>query len=425
MAIEVAGMAIDEQVRQIARAAKRAGRILAAATPEEKNRALHEMADMLLERAEAVLEANAVDMEEARKKPDLKHAYLDRLLLDEERIRQMAEGLRQAARLPDPIGRVDFSEIRPNGLEIRRVHVPLGVVGIIYEARPNVTADAAGLCIKSGNAVILRGGSDALRSNHAIAGLLQTALEKANFPKSCIGFLASADRNAVGALLKARSLVDVIIPRGGAGLIERVVTESAVPVIETGSGICHTYIDAGADHDMAISIALNAKTSRPSVCNAMETLLVHQDEVSILPELLRAMQEKGVEIRGCGRTREIVADIREATEEDWSTEYDELILSVKVVESFDAAIAHINRYNTQHSETIVTNDVRRAHRFQTEVEAAAVYVNASTRFTDGFEFGFGAEIGISTQKLHARGPMGLNELTTMKYLIYGEGQIRS
>ncbi|BEU87395.1 glutamate-5-semialdehyde dehydrogenase [Selenomonas sp. TAMA-11512] len=417
-------MAIDDEVRRIAGEAKAAGRTLAAAAPERKNAALEQMADALIERAELILAANAEDMEKARKNPDMKHSYLDRLLLDENRIRQMAEGLRQAAKLPDPVGRVDFSEVRPNGLEIRRVRVPLGVIGIIYEARPNVTADAAGLCIKSGNAVVLRGGSDALSSNQAIVEILQAAIEKAGFPKECIGFLASADRSAVGVLLQARGLVDVIIPRGGAGLIRRVLEESAVPVIETGSGICHTYIDAGADHDIAIAVSLNAKTSRPSVCNAMETLLVHQDEVSILPALIRAMQEKGVEIRGCARTRTLVPEIGEATEEDWATEYDELILSVKVVEDIDAAIAHINRYNTQHSETIMTNDLKRAHRFQTEVEAAAVYVNASTRFTDGFEFGFGAEIGISTQKLHARGPMGLNELTTTKYLVYGEGQIR-
>lgn len=415
---------ISEEVRRVAQAAKDAGRILSAATPAAKNAALEAMAESLVERAEIILEANAIDMEEARKKSDLKHDFLDRLLLDEDRICHMAEGLRQAARLPDPIGRVDFSEVRPNGLEIRRVRVPLGVIGIIYEARPNVTSDAAGLCIKSGNAVILRGGSDALHTNRAIVGLLQSALEKVGLPRTCIGFLASADRNAVGVLLKARGLVDVIIPRGGAGLIERVVMESSVPVIETGSGICHTYIDAGADHDMAIEISLNAKTSRPAVCNAMETLLVHRDEVSILPRLCHALEERGVEIRGCDRTREIVPDIHEATEADWSTEYDARILSVKVVDDLDAAITHINRYNTQHSETIVTNDVNRAHRFQSEVEAAVVYVNASTRFTDGFEFGFGAEIGISTQKLHARGPMGLSELTTTKYLVYGEGQIR-
>ncbi|MBQ8699640.1 MAG: glutamate-5-semialdehyde dehydrogenase, partial [Schwartzia sp.] len=311
-------------------------------------------------------------------------------------------------------------------LEIRRVKVPIGVIGIIYEARPNVTADAAALCLKSGNAVILRGGSEALRSNRVISKILAEAAENAGIPKGALQFIDSTSRDAVGVMMNCTGLLDVIIPRGGAGLIRRVVKESAVPVIETGAGICHTYVDAGADLDMALSIAVNAKTSRPAVCNAMETLLVHEGVAKeFLPKLAAAMREKDVELRGDRTARTIVPDMAEASEEDWATEYDDLILSVKVVKNLEEAISHINCYNTGHSETIVTSDLSRAHRFQREVDAAAVYVNASTRFTDGFEFGFGAEIGISTQKLHARGPMGLNELTSTKYLIFGEGQIRA
>ena len=418
-------MDIEALVKEKAQAAKEASRLLAVMKPEDKNRALHAMADMLEKRMRLILDANAEDLEEARMKKAIKRSYLDRLMLDESRIHAMAQGLRETAALADPVGRGDFSTVRPNGLEIRRVRVPLGVVGIIYEARPNVTSDAAGLCLKSGNAVLLRGGADAIRSNTAIASLLAQAAQEAGVPAGAIGFIGSADRQGVEAMLHLDGLLDVVIPRGGAGLIRAVVQGSTVPVIETGSGVCHTFVDESADLAMAEKIALNAKVSRPSVCNAMETLLVHESIAEeFLPRLVRAMEAAGVELRGCEKARSICTSLKEAQEEDWSTEYGDLILSVKVVRDLEEAIAHINRYNTGHSETIVTNDVKNAHRFQAEVDAAAVYVNASTRFTDGGEFGFGAEIGISTQKLHARGPMGLLELTSMKYLIYGEGQVR-
>ena len=418
-------MDIEALVREKAQAAKEASRLLAVMKPEDKNRALYAMADMLEKRVKLILDANVEDLEEARMKKAIKRSYLDRLMLDESRIHAMAQGLRETAALADPIGRGDFSTVRPNGLEIRRVRVPLGVVGIIYEARPNVTSDAAGLCLKSGNAVLLRGGADAIRSNTAIASLLAQAAQEAGVPAGAIGFIDSTDRQGVEAMLHLDGLLDVVIPRGGAGLIRAVVQNSTVPVIETGSGVCHTFVDESADFAMAEKIALNAKVSRPSVCNAMETLLVHESIAEeFLPRLVRAMEAVGVELRGCENARAICTSLKEAQEEDWSTEYGDLILSVKVVRNLEEAIAHINRYNTGHSETIVTNDVKHAHRFQAEVDAAAVYVNASTRFTDGGEFGFGAEIGISTQKLHARGPMGLLELTSMKYLIYGEGQVR-
>ncbi len=415
---------IEKIVRDQAQAAKEASRRLAVTSSAVKDAALRAMADALEKNAGAILAANGEDMKAAEAK-GTPRAMLDRLMLDEKRIRGMADGLRQTAMLPDPIGEGEMETIRPNGLEIRRVKVPIGVIGIIYEARPNVTADAAALCLKSGNAVILRGGSEALKSNRAVSGILAEAAEKEGVPKGAIQFIDSPSRDAVGVMMNLTGLLDVIIPRGGAGLIRRVVMESAVPVIETGAGICHTYVDAGADLGMALRIALNAKTSRPAVCNAMETLLVHEGVAKeFLPKMAKAMREKSVELRGDAAARAVVTDMAEASEEDWATEYDDLILSVKVVKNIGEAISHINRYNTGHSETIVTNDLNHAHRFQREVDAAAVYVNASTRFTDGFEFGFGAEIGISTQKLHARGPMGLNELTSTKYLIFGEGQIR-
>ena len=417
-------MDIQKTMREKAEAAKRASRALAILPTGVKNEALRAMADALEKRAELVLEANAQDLEEARAK-GLKRSYLDRLMLNEGRIRQMAEGLRQTAALPDPICQGDYSTIRPNGLEIRRVRVPLGVIGIIYEARPNVTADAAGLCLKAGNAVLLRGGSEAIRSNTAISSLLMKAAYKTGIPEGALQFVEFTDREAVDAMTHMTGLLDVIIPRGGAGLIRHIVENSSVPVIETGTGVCHTFVDESADFDMAIRIAVNAKTSHPSVCNAMETLLVHEAIAdAFLPQLARAMEEKHVALRGDARAREICPEMQEATEEDWRTEYGDLILSIRVVPDLAAAIAHINKYNTGHSETIVTENLESAHRFQKEVDAAAVYVNASTRFTDGFEFGFGAEIGISTQKLHARGPMGLEALTSTKYLIYGEGQVR-
>lgn len=417
-------MDLHDTIVKQAETAKSASRRLAVLPSPIKNNALEAMACALEDGAALILEANAADLEAARAKK-IKKSFLDRLMLDEGRIHSMAEGLRQTAALPDPVGEGEWETVRPNGIEIRRVKVPIGVIGIVYEARPNVTADAAALCMKSGNAVLLRGGSEALRSNRVISSLLAKAAYDAGIPEGALQFIDSDDREAVGEMMKLKGLLDVIIPRGGAGLIQRIVRESQVPVIETGAGICHTYVDEGADLDMAVRIAVNAKTSRPSVCNAMETLLVHEKEAKeFLPRVAAELRERKVELRGCESTRGILSDIEAATEDDWSTEYDDLILSIRVVRDIDEAIEHINRYNTGHSETIVTRDIQRAHRFQREVDAAAVYVNASTRFTDGFEFGFGAEIGISTQKLHARGPMGLNELTSTKYLIYGEGQVR-
>ena len=417
-------MDIQAEVRKKAEAAKAASYKLGTLSTKVKNEALLAMAHALEQRSSMILAANAQDLEEARQK-GVKRSYLDRLMLDENRIADMAEGLRQTAALPDPIGQGDYSTVRPNGLEIRRVRVPLGVVGIIYEARPNVTADALALCLKSGNAVLLRGGSEAIRSNIAISSLLAEEAYKHGIPEGAIQFIDFTDRDAVGVMTHLTGLLDVIIPRGGAGLIKRVVEDSSVPVIETGTGVCHTYVDESADLQMALDIVINAKTSRPSVCNAMETLLVHKNVAEkFLPMLYEGMTAKKVELRGCDKARAICPEMQTAEEIDWSTEYGDLILSVKVVDDTAAAIEHINRYNTGHSETIVTRDLVNAARFQKEVDAAAVYVNASTRFTDGFEFGFGAEIGISTQKLHARGPMGLMELTSSKYLIMGEGQIR-
>lgn len=419
-------MAVNLQEIMIAKAeaAVKAADAMTLVSTDTKNKALLAMADMLEKHDDVIIEANKKDMALAEEK-GVKKSYLDRLLLTRERIAGMADGLRQAAALPDPVGEGDYSTIRPNGLEIRRVRVPLGVVGMIYEARPNVTSDAAGLCLKSGNAVILRGGSEAINSNIAIIELLQKAAYGAGIPVGTIQFVDVVDREAVNIMLKLNKYLDVIIPRGGAGLIKTVVENSTVPVIETGTGVCHTYVDKSADLDMALSIAVNAKTSRPSVCNAMETLLVHKDVAEkFLPMLSKAMKEKNTELRGCKAALAIVPDMVPATEEDWSTEYGDLILSVKVVADVNEAIEHINKYNTGHSETIVTENLTNSRLFQSRVNASSVYVNASTRFTDGCEFGFGAEIGISTQKLHARGPMGLVALTSTKYLINGDGQIR-
>ena len=417
-------MALQDRIVNQAQAAKNASRSMNNLSTITKNNALLAMARALEQRSGAILEANAVDLEEARKK-GIKRSFLDRLLLDESRVAGMADGLRQAAALPDPVWEGDYASVRPNGLEIRRVRVPLGVVGMIYEARPNVTADAIGLCLKSGNAVLLRGGSEAIISNKAIAGIMAEAAYHAGIPEGAIQLIEQTDRAAVDVMLQLRDYIDVIIPRGGAGLIKKVVTDSKVPVIETGTGICHTFVDESADLDKALKIAVNAKTSRPAVCNAMETLLVHEKVAAdFLPLLVQAMSEKNCELRGCPKCRELVVGMGEATEEDWATEYDDLILSVKIVADIQEAVEHINRYNTGHSETIVTESLANARLFQRCIDAATVYVNASTRFSDGCEFGFGAEIGISTQKLHARGPMGLKALTSTKYLIMGDGQVR-
>lgn len=413
-----------EELQEKGAKAKQAARQLAVLPTTVKNRALLQMADAIEKRRDDILEANATDIELARQKR-LSEALIDRLLLTEVRIRSMADGLRQVADLTDPIGETLGGILRPNGLDIRQVRVPLGVVGMIYEARPNVTVDAAGLCLKSGNAVILRGGSEAIASNTIIARIIAYAATQAGVPENAIQLIETTDRQAVNEMLRMNEYLDVIIPRGGAGLIRTVVENATVPVIETGNGVCHTFVDATADLTMASDIAFNAKVSRPGVCNAMETLLVHeQAAAAFLPEALERLAVAGVELRGCPRSMELHAAVKPATEEDWATEYHDLILSVRVVAGLDTALDHIARYGTRHSEAIVTRDLENAMRFQREVDAACVYVNASTRFSDGFEFGFGAEIGISTQKLHARGPMGLKELTSSKYLLTGTGQVR-
>lgn len=416
---------LEDEMRAMGERARRAASTLACASTGVKNEALMAMARGLEERSSAILEANRQDMERGRAQ-GLSKALLDRLLLTPERIKEMADGLRSLIALPDPVGEVVKMWTRPNGLQIGKMRVPLGVIGIIYEARPNVTVDAAGLCLKTGNAVILRGGSEALNSNRVIAQVLSNAVSAAGIPEGAIQQVPTADREAVRIMMRMNGYIDVLIPRGGAGLIKAVVEQATVPVLETGTGNCHVYVEADADLEMAERIIINAKTQRPGVCNAMETLLVHEAVAeTFLPVVAASLREKGVELRGCPRTRELLPDCLPATEEDWRTEYLDLILAVKVVQSLDEAIEHINTYGSRHSEAIITRDYSKARAFLQRVDAAAVYVNASTRFTDGGQFGFGAEIGISTQKLHARGPMGLEELTTTKYIIFGEGQVRS
>lgn len=405
--------------------ARKAARKLAVASTEQKNQALKAMAKELCLQQDKIIAANQLDLEEGKEK-GLTQALLDRLLLTSERIIDMAKGLEAIIALPDPIGEVTSMWTRPGDLQIGKVRVPLGVVGIIYESRPNVTVDAAGLCLKTGNATILRGGSEAFRSNRAICSIINQALDSVGMPEGAVQLIETTDREAVDILLKMNQYLDVLIPRGGAGLIQNVVQNATVPVIETGVGNCHIYVDNGADLEMAQNIVLNAKTQRPGVCNALETLLVHANEAEkFLPRLRDALLRAGVEIRGCPIVKKFVKEASEASESDWSTEYLDYILAIKVVHNMEEAIEHIERYGTKHSEAIITRDYRRARYFQQRVDAAAVYVNASTRFTDGFQFGFGAEIGISTQKLHARGPMGPLELTTYKYIINGDGQIRN
>lgn len=416
---------IREQLVRQAQAARRAAMTLANVSTGVKNDALLAMAETLLAEGEHILRANSEDIQQARER-GLPEAMVERLTLNEKRLAAMAEGIRQVAALPDPVGEVVEGWKRPNGLEILKVRVPLGVVAIIYESRPNVTADAAALCLKSGNAVILRGGSEAFRSNQAITSSLVRAVQRAGLPAECVQMVQTTDREAATHLMRLNGLVDCIVPRGGAGLIQTVMQTATVPVIETGVGNCHTYVHEDADLQMASEVAFNAKVQRPSVCNAMETLLVHAAVAQeFLPAFAERLKAAGVEIRGCERTRQLVPWAVPATEEDWYTEYLALILAVKVVDHLDEAIAHINHYGSRHSEAIITRSLEAARRFTREVDAACVYVNASTRFTDGFEFGFGAEIGISTQKLHARGPMGLRELTTTKYVVYGDGQVRT
>ncbi|MBZ0169501.1 MAG: glutamate-5-semialdehyde dehydrogenase [Kofleriaceae bacterium] len=411
-------------VRELATAARLAARALAMVVPEVKNRAVTAMADALWSERAAILSANAVDLAEAR---SAQHpsALLDRLALDERRIEKMAAGVRQVAALPDPVGEITGMWRRPNGLLVGRMRVPLGVIGVIYEARPGVTADAAALCLKSGNAAILKGGREAIRSNRVISNLLADAAAANGLPKGCVAFIDSVDREAVSHLLQLTGLVDLIIPRGGEELIRAVQRTSAIPVLAHDKGLCHTYVDEGADLHMAEEIAYNAKVERPGVCNAMESLLVHEGVATLfLPQIVRRLQEAGVEIRGCPRTRTLVQGIGAATEADWDTEYLDLMLSIRVVGSFEEAVAHIAAHGSGLAEAIVTSDHSRAMRFLREVDAGAVFVNASTRFTDGGEFGMGAEMGISTQKLHARGPVGLTGLTCEKFIIFGDGQIR-
>lgn len=418
-------MSIEQQVLELCRAARAAGRALATAPAAAKNAALTAAAERLRADTAALLAANREDVAGGRER-GLSGALLDRLCLSEARVEAMARGLDEIAALPDPVGETIARWRRPNGLEIAQVRIPLGVVGIIYEARPNVTADAAGLCLKAGNAVILKGGSEALRTNTAIARCLAEGVTAAGLPAAAVQLIPTTDRAAVTALLAQHELVDVIVPRGGPSLIEAITRSSSIPVIQHYAGICHVYVDSAADLAMAERIAVNAKVQRPGVCNAMETLLVHADVAErFLPQVAAPLRAAGVELRGCPRTRAVLPDIAVATEEDWRTEYLDLILSVKVVDSLAAAIAFINTYGTGHSDAIVTDSDAHAQQFTAAVDSAAVYVNASTRFTDGYEFGFGAEVGISTNRLHARGPMGLRELTTYKYVIHGSGQIRT
>ncbi|HHX10376.1 MAG TPA: glutamate-5-semialdehyde dehydrogenase [Firmicutes bacterium] len=407
-----------------AKLAKQASNLLAAMSPEARARGLMYMADELEAGQSQILEANQEDLD-AADKAGITGAMRKRLALSEDKIGRMAQALRQIALLQDNLGKTIQMITRPNGLTIKKVRVPFGVIGIIYESRPNVTADAAGLCIKSGNAVILRGGKEALRSNTAITDRLRSGLDKAGITPECIQYVDNPDRSEVHTMMNLRGLIDLLIPRGGPGLIKATIENASIPVIETGVGNCHTYVDAAADLEMAHSIAVNAKLSNPAVCNAMETLLVHESIADkFLPKLARDLAAQGVELRGCPKSREIVAFLEPAMEEDWHTEYLDLVLAIKIVSGVDEAIEHISTYGTAHSEAIVTENPDAAAKFTRSVDAATVYVNASTRFTDGGEFGSGAEMGISTQKLHARGPMGINELMTYKYVVEGTGQVR-
>ena len=415
---------MNKMLLQLGMNAKEAENTIRTITTDQKNQVLAAVADHLVEATDKLLEANAADVTNA-KQNHMPEGLVDRLMLSPERIEGMAEGLRQLVALEDPIGEVTGMKKRPNGLLIGQKRVPLGVVGIIYEARPNVTADAFGLCFKTGNVVILKGGSDAIHSNEAIVDCIRESLKAYGVTENAIQLIADTSRETAAEFMKMNEYVDVLIPRGGKGLIKAVVNQSTIPVIETGTGNCHIYVDESADLDMAVNIILNAKTQRVGVCNACESLLVHANvKEKLLPVLAQKLKEKHVEMRADKEAHELMPGSVDATEEDWGTEYLDYILSIKVVHNVEEAIAHINQYNTGHSEAIITENYTNAQKFLDEVDAAAVYVNASTRFTDGFEFGYGAEIGISTQKLHARGPMGLLALTTTKYIIYGNGQIR-
>lgn len=400
-------------------------KILAVADTGKKNSALAEISRMLIENSDKIIEANQKDLT-AAKENGMSVSMQDRLMLNEDRIKGIASAVDELIKLEDPIGKVDNGSVRPNGMRITKIRVPMGVIGMIYESRPNVTADAATLCLKTGNAVILRGGKEAYNSNKCICEIMRDAVEKAGFPKDIIQFVDDTTREVTTELMKCDKYLDLLIPRGGAGLIKAVTKNATVPVIETGTGNCHLYVDESADIEMAVNITDNAKTQRPSVCNAIETLLVHKNIAKkFLPAVKKKLDEHNVEIRGCAETKRILGDcVVPATEEDYATEFGDYIIAVRVVDDISQAIEHIAEYSTGHSECIVTNDLSNANKFKSEVDSACVYVNASTRFTDGGMFGFGAEIGISTQKLHARGPMGLYEITTNKYLIDGNGQVR-
>ncbi len=413
-----------ENLEDIGKKVKQTTKKLITSSTKEKNEVLMKLSEEIIEAEKDILEANQKDIENAIKN-HMKESLIDRLKLNNKRILDMAEGLKKIVDLPDPIGETIEGKTLENGLEILKKRVPLGVIAIIYESRPNVTLDAFGLCFKSGNAVILKGGSDAINSNIAIVKVIKKALKKLNFPEDTVCLIEDTDRETTKKLMKLNEYIDVLIPRGSAGLIKTVVENSTIPVIETGTGNCHIYVDETADYDMALSIIENAKTQRTGVCNACESLVIHENIAKkFIPLLVNRLSKKGVEIRGDEEACNISSNIIKATEEDWGCEYLDLIISLKIVKDINTAIEHINKYSTKHSESIITQNYENARRFLNEIDSSSVYVNSSTRFTDGGEFGFGAEIGISTQKLHARGPMGLKELTTTKYIIYGNGQIR-
>jgi glutamate-5-semialdehyde dehydrogenase len=418
-------MSVEETVREMALAAKSAAKVVSVLSTNKKNQALECVAQKLLDMKDTIRRENDKDLAYAREQ-GLSDAMIDRLTVNDAVIESMAKGLRDVIALPDPVGRVTGMWLRPNGLQVGRVRIPLGVIGMIYEARPNATTDAAGLCLKAGNAVILRGGSEALHSNNVLAGIIQEALRETGIPEGAAQVVPVRDRKAVTALLAQDDCVDLIIPRGGEGLIRFVVQNSRIPVLKHYKGVCHVYVDETSDLAMAENISYNAKVQRPGVCNAMETLLVHKAVAkAFLPQMAKRFKEAGVELRGCPRTCELVPEAKQATDADWPTEYLDLILAIKVVSSMDEAIEHIAEYGSAHTEAIVTSDYDRARRFLREVDASVVLVNASTRFNDGGELGLGAEIGISTSKLHAYGPMALEELTTTKFIVFGDGQVRT
>ena len=419
-------MDVAEKMRQIGRHAKEAAFYMAKATTAQKNLALYAIADAIRSQSETLLLASRMDVEKATENPDYDDAFINRLVLTPKIIEQMAEGLEQVAKLADPVGEITDCRFQPSGIQVGKMRVPLGVVGIIYESRPNVTADAAALCLKSGNATILRGGSEAINANRAIAACVQAGLKAADLPETAVCVVDTTDRAAVGHLITLSEFVDIIVPRGGKSLIERIASEATIPVIKHLDGICHVYIDAFADVDKAVRIADNAKTQRYSPCNAMETLLIHQDIVSaIWPKLEAIYLTKSVELRGCDRMQAVSENIKVATNEDWVTEYLAPILSIKIVNCVEEAIDHINRYGSHHTDAIVTENQAIARQFLRDVDSASVMLNASTRFADGFEYGLGAEIGISTDKLHARGPVGLEGLTSQKWVVFGDGHIRT